>query len=170
MPLESRKSRGSHSIKLNPEGLKNIRETLMNCFIFDNLDKYCPRPILGLWTTKTTNLRKRSWKRRTSTARSVTPSMLRRKDAGVPSLEENARLGWMGLGLSLSRDSSRIFSRGLMPIAEPFLQVALKRILVATDFSEWSNRALLAGLAIAQRYVGAGTRSPIDVSPCGSAR
>lgn len=39
-----------------------------------------------------------------------------------------------------------------MSVAEPMVQIALKRILVATDFSEWSNRALLAGLGIAQRY------------------
>jgi nucleotide-binding universal stress UspA family protein len=39
-----------------------------------------------------------------------------------------------------------------MPVAESLVQVALKRILVATDFSEWSKRALLAGLGIAQRY------------------
>ncbi|HKS74786.1 MAG TPA: universal stress protein [Terriglobales bacterium] len=39
-----------------------------------------------------------------------------------------------------------------MPVAEPLVQVAVQRILVATDFSEWSKRALLAGLGIAQRY------------------
>ncbi|MGE5114408.1 MAG: universal stress protein [Acidobacteriaceae bacterium] len=39
-----------------------------------------------------------------------------------------------------------------MPIAEPLVQIALKRILVATDFSEWSKRALLVGLGIAQRH------------------
>jgi len=39
-----------------------------------------------------------------------------------------------------------------MPVVEPLVQIALKRILVATDFSEWSKRALLAGLGIAQRY------------------
>lgn len=39
-----------------------------------------------------------------------------------------------------------------MPIAEPLIQIALKRILVATDFSEWSKRALLVGLGIAQRH------------------
>lgn len=39
-----------------------------------------------------------------------------------------------------------------MPIAESPVQIALKRILVATDFSECSKRALLTGLGIAQRY------------------
>lgn len=39
-----------------------------------------------------------------------------------------------------------------MPVAEPLVQVAVQRILVATDFSEWSRRALLAALGIAQRY------------------
>jgi nucleotide-binding universal stress UspA family protein len=39
-----------------------------------------------------------------------------------------------------------------MAVAEPLVQIALKRILVATDFSEGSKRALLAGLGIAQRY------------------
>jgi nucleotide-binding universal stress UspA family protein len=39
-----------------------------------------------------------------------------------------------------------------MSVAEPMVQIALKRILVATDFSEPSKRALLAGLGIAQRY------------------
>jgi nucleotide-binding universal stress UspA family protein len=39
-----------------------------------------------------------------------------------------------------------------MPVAEPPVQIALKRILVATDFSEGSKRALLTGLGIAQRY------------------
>lgn len=39
-----------------------------------------------------------------------------------------------------------------MPVAESQVQIALKRILVATDFSEGSKRALLTGLGIAQRY------------------
>jgi len=39
-----------------------------------------------------------------------------------------------------------------MPVAESMVQIALKRILVATDFSEGSRRALLTGLGIAQRY------------------
>jgi len=39
-----------------------------------------------------------------------------------------------------------------MPVAEPSVQIALKRILVATDFSECSERALLTSLGIAQRY------------------
>jgi nucleotide-binding universal stress UspA family protein len=43
-------------------------------------------------------------------------------------------------------------SRCLVPVAEPPVQIALKRILVATDFSEGSKRALLMGLGIAQRY------------------
>lgn len=38
-----------------------------------------------------------------------------------------------------------------MPAAES-VQIALKRILVATDFSEGSKRALLTGLGIARRY------------------
>ena len=39
-----------------------------------------------------------------------------------------------------------------MPVAEPSVQIALKRILVATDFSECSERALLTSLGIAHRY------------------
>lgn len=39
-----------------------------------------------------------------------------------------------------------------MLVAEPSIQIALKRILVATDFSECSKRALLTGLGIGQRY------------------
>lgn len=39
-----------------------------------------------------------------------------------------------------------------MSVAEPLVQIALKRILVATDFSDPSKHALLAGLGIAQRY------------------
>ena len=39
-----------------------------------------------------------------------------------------------------------------MPVAELSVDVSLKRILVATDFSECSERALLASLGIAQRY------------------
>ena len=39
-----------------------------------------------------------------------------------------------------------------MTVAERPVQIALKRILVATDFSECSERALLTGLGLAQRY------------------
>ncbi len=39
-----------------------------------------------------------------------------------------------------------------MPVAEPLVEIAFKQILVATDFSEYSERALLKSLGIAQRY------------------
>ena len=39
-----------------------------------------------------------------------------------------------------------------MPVAEASVQITLKRILVATDFTECSERALLTSLGIAQRY------------------
>ncbi len=39
-----------------------------------------------------------------------------------------------------------------MPTAEPSVSISLKKILVATDFSEGSQRALLTGLGIARRY------------------
>ena len=50
-----------------------------------------------------------------------------------------------------------------MPVAESPVQIALKRILVATDFSECSKRALLTGLGIAQRY--ASTLHVVHVVP-----
>jgi nucleotide-binding universal stress UspA family protein len=40
----------------------------------------------------------------------------------------------------------------VMPVAEPTVQIAFKRILVATDFSECSERAMLTGVGIAQQY------------------
>lgn len=39
-----------------------------------------------------------------------------------------------------------------MPVAERSVQISLKRILIATDFSECSERALLVSLGIAQQY------------------
>jgi len=39
-----------------------------------------------------------------------------------------------------------------MPVAEPSVEIALKQILVATDFSERSERALLTSLGVTQQY------------------
>ena len=39
-----------------------------------------------------------------------------------------------------------------MTVAEPPVQISLQRILVATDFSERSERALLTALGIAHRH------------------
>lgn len=39
-----------------------------------------------------------------------------------------------------------------MPVTEPSVQVSVQRILVTTDFSECSERALLTAIGVAQRY------------------
>ena len=41
-----------------------------------------------------------------------------------------------------------------MTVAEPPVQISLQRILVATDFSERSEQALLTALEIARRHGG----------------
>jgi nucleotide-binding universal stress UspA family protein len=60
-------------------------------------------------------------------------------------------LDHQSLGVAVPKLSTELW-RCLMTVAELAVRIGLKRILVATEFSECSERALLAALRIAQRY------------------